>query len=265
MNLSWIKPFIILIFSAISFMGCSMQYNMLYFPDLRLPSKDELLIKRLDFWPAGQLNYRGFISTGVSEPAIGTVIVFHGNAGTAADREYYLAALCPMGYRVILAEYPGYGERRGKLGEKSFINDSKETLRIVAERFKGPIFLLGESLGCGVVAGVSSDTSLNLAGIILITPWNTLLAVAKDHYPFLPVSWFMKDKYDNGENLKSFPGKIAVLAAERDEIIPIGHARELFKLLPDRKKMWMVKGAGHNDWPMAMEASQWQEVMDFIR
>jgi pimeloyl-ACP methyl ester carboxylesterase len=209
--------------------------------------------------------YRGYISTSEIKNIKSTIIVFHGNAGTAADRDYYLSALGSMGYRVILAEYPGYGERKGELGEQSFINDSRETLRIATETYQGPIHLLGESLGCGVVAGVAKDTSLSIAGIILITPWNTLLAVAKDHYPYLPVGWFMKDRYDNAENLKSFQRSIAVVGAERDEVVPVRHAEKMFTLLPKNKRMRIIRGAGHNDWSMLMDISKWQEIMDFLR
>ena len=134
----------------------------------------------------------------------------------------------------------------------------------MVETYQGPIYLLGESIGCGVAAGVAKNTSLSIAGIILITPWNTLLAVAKDHYPYLPVSWFMKDRYDNAENLKSFQGRIAVVGAQRDEVVPVRHAEELFKLLPRNKRMWIIPGVGHNDWSMQMGISKWQEIMDFF-
>jgi uncharacterized protein len=268
MTVDWggfnVKKILILILSGIFFTGCDVQNNMLYYPDSRLPSESELTAEGLQFWPAGPAGYRGYISTHGIKDIKGTVVVFHGNAGTAADRDYYLSPLGLLGYRVILAEYPGYGGRKGELGEQSFVNDSRETLRIASEKYKGPIYILGESLGCGVVAGVAKDASLGIAGIILITPWNTLLAVAKDHYPFLPVGWFMKDKYDNAENLKSFPGRIAVVGAERDEVVPVRHARELFALLPKDKKMWLIPGAGHNDWPLRMETSTWREIMDYL-
>jgi uncharacterized protein len=254
----------ILIISVIFFTGCDMQYNMLYYPDSRLPSESELTAKGLQFWPAGQTGYRGYIGTGEIKDIKGTIIVFHGNAGTAADRDYYLSPLGSMGYQIILTEYPGYGGRKGRLGEQSFVNDSKETIQIAAQKYKSPIYLLGESLGCGVVAGVAKDTSPNIAGVILITPWNTLLAVAKDYYPYLPVGWFMKDRYDNAENLRSFSGKIAVVGAERDEVVPVRHAKELFALLPKDKRLWIIKGAGHNDWSMLIDRSKWQEILDFL-
>jgi pimeloyl-ACP methyl ester carboxylesterase len=134
-----VKKIFILIVSVISFTGCNMQNNMLYYPDSRLPSESELTAKGLQFWPAGPAGYRGYISAGGIKNIKGTIIVFHGNAGTAADRDYYLSPLGLLGYRIILAEYPGYGGRKGELGEQSFVSDSQETLRIAAQTLKGPV------------------------------------------------------------------------------------------------------------------------------
>ena len=241
-----------------------MQYDMLYYPDSRMPAESELATKGLEFWPTGPVGYRGYVTAGGSKARKGTVIVFHGNAGTAADRDYYVSPLGSLGYRVILAEYPAYGGRKGRLGEPSFVADARESVHSAAEKYAGPIYLLGESLGCGVVAAVAGYPSAGVAGVILFTPWKTLLAVAKEYYPYLPVGWFMKDRYDNAENLRSFPGKIAVIGAERDEVIPVKHARELHALLPGDKRMWVIKGAGHNDWALRIGTANWQEVMDFV-
>ena len=244
---------------------CNMQNSLLYYPDSSLPSGEELAARNIRFWPSGPGGYRGFVGTTEGGNIRGTVIVFHGNAGTAADREYYVAALEPLGYRVILAEYPGYGKRNGELGERSFMNDAKATLRLVSKQYGGPLFLLGESLGCGVAAGLAGDKSFRIGGIILITPWDTLLAVAGSHFPWMPVRFFLKDKYDNVGNLKSFPGRIAIVGAERDDIVPIRHAQALYRSLPGDKRMWTIQGAGHNDWPMRVGAPQWREWMDYVR
>jgi esterase/lipase len=58
---------------------------------------------------------------------------------------------------------------------------------------------------------------------------------------------------------------IYIAGAERDEIIPIKHAKHLYDSLSAvEKRMWIVKGAGHNDWPMYTQASLWKEVTDFM-
>jgi uncharacterized protein len=248
---------------VMSLFSCNMQYRMLYYPSSYVPSEKELAAIHLRFWPA-KTDYRGFIDTTEIRSIKGTVIVFHGNAGTADHRAYYLAALGSMGYRVILAEYPGYGARKGDLGEQSFVNDAQVTARLASGKYPGPIFLLGESLGCGVVAAAAKDKSLRIKALLLITPWDSLSAVAKSLYPLLPVGLFLKDQYDSVENLKSFQGKVAVVGAERDEILPIRHADALYKSLSGDKKLWVIQRAGHNDWPMFVDAKQWQEFMDFI-
>ncbi len=244
--------------------GCNLQYSMLYYPDASVPSEAELAARHLRFWPSGPDGYRGFIGTRESGNSRGTIIVFHGNAGTAADRAYYVSALGSMGYRVILAEYPRYGKRTGELGEKSFVSDGKASVRLASARYGAPLFLLGESLGCAVAAGVAADASLRIDGLLLITPWDTLLAVAKSHFRYLPVGLFLKDRYDNGANLKAFPGRIAVVGAESDDIVPVRHAHELYRSLPGPKRMWTLKGVGHNDWPAVVDLPKWREFMDFL-
>jgi pimeloyl-ACP methyl ester carboxylesterase len=244
--------------------GCDFQYRLLYYPSSFIPSQEALNANNIQFWPSGKDSYKGFVGTAEINHLRGTIIVFHGNAGTAADRTYYMKALEPLGYRVILAEYPGYGARAGELGEKSFVSDAKETLRLAYKRYGRPLFLLGESLGCGVVAAVAKDAPGNIDGILLITPWDTLLSVAKSKFPWLPVQFFMKDKYDTMGNLKGYQGRAAIVGAERDEIIPIGHATALYQSLPGSKAMWVMKGVGHNDWPRIVGQPWWQEIMGFL-
>lgn len=251
--------------TAMIFSGCDIQNKLLYFPYSGAPSKESLESAQLKPWPLPSEGYRGL--TGINETASvnGTVIVFHGNAGAAVDRAFYVKALGNMGYRVLLAEYPMYGGRKGELGEKSFVLDGIETTRLAFEQFGEPLFLLGESLGCGVVAAVVLRTSVKIAGVILITPWDSLASIAREKFPFLPVRLFLTDTYDNMDNLKGFRGRVAVVGAEYDEIIPVGHATTLFdSLSDDTKRMWVIRGAGHNSWPLYVDASWWKEIVDFL-
>ncbi len=241
---------------------------MLYYPSKEKPTQDLLTAYHIQFWGSVFDDYRGYASTITISNPKGTIIVFHGNAGSAADRAYYVQVLAPLGYRVILAEYPGYGGRNGDLGETVFVSDAKETIRLAFEQFGAPIFLLGESLGCGVVAAAakdtSSDASVQIYGIILITPWDTLVSVAKCKFPWLPVRLFLKDRYDSIENLKAFQGRIAIAGAEHDEVIPVHHAQALYQALPTNKKMWIIHGASHNDWFDHVSPAWWQAIMDYI-
>lgn len=245
--------------------GCDTQYRMLYYPSPSVPSEQSVAGAGIRFWHSYGGDYRGFIGGNEAGPVRGTFIVFHGNGGTAADRGFYANSLGSLGYRVILAEYPKYGGRKGELGEAAFVKDGSETVRLAFENFGGPIFLLGESLGCGIVSAVVRAAPAPIDGIVLITPWDTLHSVAKSHFPILPVRLFLRDSYDNIGNLSSYKGRIAIVGAGRDKIIPIRHARNLYRSLASpAAKMWVVEGAGHNDWPEMVGLSWWKEVVGFV-
>ncbi len=243
-----------------------MQNRFLYFPSSEPPSAKSLAVENMRLWQRTSADYRGLLADREAPAPSGTLVLFHGNGGTALDRGFYLEPLGKPGFRVILAEYPKYGGRPGQVGEKPFVADGLETVRLADEQYGGPLYLLGESLGCGVAAAVAKHTSVPIAGLVLITPWDTLASVAKSLFPFLPVSLFLTDKYDNIGNLQSFEGKISLIGAERDEILPIRHAHHLYQSLPEgKKRMRVIKGAGHNDWPFYAEASLWKEMTDFIK
>jgi pimeloyl-ACP methyl ester carboxylesterase len=259
------KIILLFLVMAIFLGGCNMQNKFLYFPSAEKPSARMLEYENMKLWQATAEDYQGLIAAKEALAPNGTIVLFHGNGGTAADRCFYLEPFMELGFRVILAEYPKYGGRPGKVGEKPFVAAGLETVRIAYEQYKEPLYLVGESLGCGVAAAVAKQASLPIAGIILITPWDTLASVAKSIFPFLPVKLVLTDKYDSIENLKSFKNKISVIGAERDEILPIKHAINLYNALPEgRKRIWIIKGAGHNDWPMHADASLFKEITDFV-
>ena len=261
-----LKIILLFLIAAMFLGGCNMQNKFLYFPSSEPPSAKLLAAENLKLWQATASDYRGLIAANDAPAPNGTIVLFHGNGGTALDRGFYIKPLTELGFRVILAEYPKYGGRPGKVGEKPFVADGLETVRQAFEQYGEPVYLLGESLGCGVAAAIAKQTSVPIAGIILITPWDTLASVAKSLFPFLPVKILLTDKYDSIENLKSFKKKISVIGAERDEILPIKHAISLYNSLPeDKKRMWIIKGAGHNDWPFYADASLFKEITDFVK
>ena len=107
----------------------------------------------------------------VAEPAgpvRGTAIAFHGNAGHAGHRVFYAAALTRLGWRVILAEYPGYGPRGGLLGEESLTGDAEQTVALAHRQYGAPLLLMGESLGAAVAAAAAARQPDLVAGLLLI-------------------------------------------------------------------------------------------------
>ena len=239
------------------------QRKMLYLPDKFLPSREITLNYGLQRWPA-ESEYRGYIGAKGAEAEQGTIIVFHGNAGNAFHRGYYLDALERLGYRVIISEYPGYGGRKGSPAEKNFVEDALETIRLAHKTYGSPIYLWGESLGAGVVSAAVKQIDLSVNGIVMMLPWDTLGKVAQTHYWFLPARWLVLDKYDNVKNLKGYDGNIAVVLAGRDEVIPVQHGRNLWNSIDGNKKLWEFENASHNRMPLEPHLPWWREVMVFL-
>ena len=242
-----------------------LQRKMMYFPTRFTQEQQENLIVRLNLlpWPSAT-NLHGIMSKVPVINAKGTVLVFHGNAGAALHRTYYIDALQNLGYRVIIAEYPGYGARRGKPSEAALIKDGIATAKMALRTFKEPLFLCGESLGTGVVAGIVASHEIPVKGLLLITPFDALSKVAQHHYWFFLARWLLLDKFDNVPKLRDYQGNIAVLLAEQDEVIPNRRTMALFDALPKQKKLWRFKNSNHNSLPMEHWRLWWQEVMQFI-
>lgn len=265
MNLTHRFMTLILAYLLILLAVFMLQRKMIYFPDQLAPEQHEKIMAGLALqpWPNAE-KYRGVMSRQPIPDAKGTVVVFHGNAGLAAHRIYYIEALQLLGYRVIVAEYPGYGGRSGSPSEAALIQDGIETAKMAVREFNGPLFLCGESLGGGIVSGIVASKQVPVKGMLLITPFDSMTNVAQHYYWFFLAKWLLRDKFDNIKNLRDYAGKTAVILAEQDEIIPNKRTLALFDALPPEKKLWRFENAGHNSLPIESSQSWWQEAMMFI-
>lgn len=239
------------------------QRKLLYFPDTRPPSKLFVSQQYLELWPADGDRYRGLVTLPSLPSAHGTIVLFHGNAGAAIDRASYLGTFIRRNFRVILAEYPGYGGRPGRPSEKTLVEDARQTLRLAHQAFGSPLYVWGESLGAGVSAAAVADPSLTVDGLVLLTPWDTLANVAQTHYPFLPKALLL-DTFDSIKNLRDFKSPIAVLISELDEVIPQERGWALYQALPEKKRAWLFPGAKHSNWPSSPRERWWNEVFTFL-
>lgn len=237
-----------------------LQERFLYFPEKAVV--EDVVSDRLVAWPTMEV-FRGL----ACEPpgtARGTAIVFHGNAGHAGHRAFYAAALNRLGLRVILAEYPGYGPREGTPDEPGLVSDAQETIELAHRLYGAPVLVIGESLGAGVVAASGARERDRIAGLVLITPWDTLLHVAAFHYPWAPVKWLMHDRYDSVAHLAGFGRPVLVVVAERDSIVPPRLGEALYNALPAPKQLRIVEAAEHNDWPGHVDDRWWREAIGFL-
>lgn len=116
--------------------------------------------------------------------------------------EHYAAALAPLGLRVILAEYPGYGPRTGSVGERSLVADVEQTIALAHRLYGSPVLVIGESLGAGAAAAAASSRPDETADLLLLTLWGRLERVASCHYPWLSVRWPLHYCYDSAARLR---------------------------------------------------------------
>ena len=211
-------------------------------------------------WPSAD-DFRGW----VAEPAGGaarTAVLFHGNGGHAAQRTYYAQALGALGFRVILAEYPGYGPRAGATGEASLVADAAETLVRAHRQYGAPLLVVGESLGAGVASAAAPRQPAAVAGLLLITPWDRLVHVASHHYPWLPVRWMLRDRYDSVGHLQNLDRPVAIVVAERDSVVPARLGRALHAARAGRAPLIVLEGSDHSDWFDRVGAAWWQSSTD---
>jgi hypothetical protein len=236
-----------------------LQDRLLYFPERA--AVDAVASGPLRPWPSAA-GFRGLMAAPAGA-ARATAIVFHGNAGHAGYRDYYAHSLLPLGLRVILAEYPGYGPREGKPSEAALLADARELVALAHREFGAPLLLVGESLGAAVAAGVAAPSAEQVAGLLLITPWDKLANVGAHHYPWLPVRWMLRDGYDSAAALQGFAKPVVVVVAERDSVVPAVFGIALHDSLAGPKQLVTIAGADHNDWPARVDAAWWRKIVVF--
>lgn len=172
------------------------------------------------------------------------ILIFHGNAGHALHRANIVARLSGtgIGSPFYILEYPGYGARQGSPSEPNLVNAAIEALDLLGQE----VILLGESLGTGVACAVASARPDAVRGLILLTPFDSLITVAGKHYPLMPIRLILRDRYESSRALQRFKGPLAIIMAENDDVIPSISTTKLFEAYSGPKKLWRIPGSGHN-------------------
>jgi pimeloyl-ACP methyl ester carboxylesterase len=194
------------------------------------------------------------------------MLVFHGNAGHALHRNYYVNGLVALhaGWEVYIFEYPGYGARPGSPSEAAIKSSAERALRLLLSRDSRPLYILGESLGSGVASYLAGTFPSQVAGLLLVTPFSSLVDVAAHHFRFLPVRALLSERYDSTAALSGYAGPVAFLLAGQDEVVPKALGRRLHDHYPGRKWLREIPGAGHNTLPLYPGAEWWQQASDFL-
>lgn len=173
------------------------------------------------------------------------ILGFGGNAWNAQDVAEYLHQIYP-GQDVIVFHYRGYRPSGGSPSAQALIADAPLIYDLAVERVDpARAIAVGFSIGTGVAAQLAGERDLD--GLILVTPFDSLKAVAQSLYPWLPIGPFFSHEIDAASPLGQAEVPVAIIAAERDEIIPGERTDALRKQVRQLAFDRTVKGAGHND------------------
>jgi pimeloyl-ACP methyl ester carboxylesterase len=181
------------------------------------------------------------------EPAKDRTLIlgFGGNAWNGQDVAEYLHELFPD-EEVVAFHYRGYAPSEGAPSADALIADAPLVYDLAVERVKPKrVVAIGFSIGSGIAAKLAATRKLD--GLILVTPFDSLKAVAQSMYPWLPIGPFFEHEIDAASALEKLDVPVAVIDAERDEIVPGQRTDALRKQIPNLVFDRTIARAGHND------------------
>ena len=224
------------------------QRQLLYFPDRTRPELTGLAsigVREVKLSTDDGLSLLSwYLPARAGRPVIA---YFHGNGGHIGYRAERLLRFAREGYGVLMAEYRGYGGNPGTPTETGFYADGRAALAFLQHEgvAANRIVLYGESLGGGVAVELAAHH--DIAALILEAPVTSVAEVAQSHYPFVPASRMVLDRFDLVARIGRIRAPILVLHGERDRVVPIRYGRALFDAAPEPKEGWFAPEAGHED------------------
>jgi fermentation-respiration switch protein FrsA (DUF1100 family) len=175
------------------------------------------------------------------------IIYFGGNAEEVTAYAGEVAAR--YGPRaVVMVNYRGYGESGGKPGEQALVADALAIHDWVAGRGDvdaARIAVHGRSLGSGVAVQLAAARRVRC--LVLTSPFDSLVAVARSHYPWAPVGWLMRHRFESIAFARSVSIPALVLIGEIDDIIAPENSQRLANAWGGPVEFVRLPGRGHND------------------
>jgi hypothetical protein len=177
------------------------------------------------------------------------LLYLHGNGGHVAYRAERAHRFARLGWGALFVQWRGYGGNPGAPSEDGLAEDARAGLRALQEAGVAPsrIVLWGESLGTGPAIRLAAEDPAAVAAVILESPYTSLLALARLHYPLLPANLLLRDRYDSLSRIGAVAAPILILQGGRDTLVPPALGRELAAAARAPVELWEAPGAGHND------------------
>ena len=222
------------------------QRNLLYHPNENNYSGDNLTVKVVEVKipTSDNLKLNGWFHK-KNLNNYKTIIYFHGNAGTLDNRIHKLNHFEDIDVNFLIIAWRGFSGNKGKPTEDGLYTDGKSAVNWVLEQGvkKENIVLYGESLGTGIALEIAQNK--NFAGVILETPFTSMIDAAKEFYPYIPVSLLLKDRYENEKKIKNIKIPIMIMHGKKDTIIPFVMGKRIFEIANEPKYSYYTKHDNH--------------------
>jgi pimeloyl-ACP methyl ester carboxylesterase len=184
------------------------------------------------------------------------LIYFGGNAEDVSRNLPEFAEAFPD-YAVYLLNYRGFGGSGGSPSEAAIAEDALALFDQVYASHP-QVAVVGRSLGSGVAVRLASQRPVQQ--LILVTPYNSLEEIAARQYPWVPVQWLLKDRFESGKYAAHIRVPTLLLAASDDEVIPRASTQRLLENFPQGVAVLrVVPDSGHNSISDRAQYLQWMK------
>jgi pimeloyl-ACP methyl ester carboxylesterase len=259
--------FVALIAAAVCLLVYLRQDRLLFYPqplseaDARAVEKIAPRSERFELKAADGTHLRGWLVRGPTHGSWPLVIYFGGNA---EEVSWLLPEFSRIPtYATLLVNYRGYGLSEGSPSERAMFNDALEVYDKIVQRpdiDARRVVVMGRSLGTGVATYVASQRPI--AGAVLISPYDSMVAVAHSVYPFLPVSLLLRHRFESDQRAPSIQAPLLALAAAQDTVIPPERSKRLVEKWGAASRFEVLDGVDHNT--IAMHPHFWPLVAAFM-
>jgi hypothetical protein len=176
----------------------------------------------------------------------GVVLFFHGNAGNISHRLDSIGIFHQLGLDTLIIDYRGYGQSTGKTNEQGTYLDAQAAWNYLVDERRIPadrIIIFGRSLGGAI--GAWLGTQHTPAAMIIESSFTSGVDMARQLYPFLPVSLITRLRYPVAEYASRLECPVLVVHSRDDEIIPFAMGQSIFSAVKQRKSFLELRG-DHN-------------------
>jgi pimeloyl-ACP methyl ester carboxylesterase len=183
-------------------------------------------------------------------------IVYFGGNGEDVSRNLDSFARAFPDQALYLMHYRGYGGSTGKPTERDNVADGVALFGVV-HALHPDTAIVGRSLGTGVAIQVASRVPASR--LVLITPYDSIVELGAQRYPWLPVRWLAIDTYESGRYAPGIRIPTTLIEAGNDEEIPHASTEKLLsRFRPGVARMTVIAGVGHNN---AGDSAQYRETL----